>query len=95
MRDQRHLLTLDGPAAFVESKRQQHPLPNEDADQGSIEKDLWPEWLRVLPDLHAFGLSLPMACTTTWMTLLSFSFDIPISSDAAAKTTQNQGSCRK
>ena len=36
----------------MESERQKPSFNKKDAGQHSIEKDLWPEWLRVSPDLH-------------------------------------------
>ena len=37
------------------------------------------------------GLMAYRACSTSWMMLLDFSLDMPISSLTAAKTTQNAG----
>ena len=44
---------------------------------------------------HDFGLNRWMVCRTNSITELSFSLLIPMSSEAAVKTIQNQGSCRK
>ena len=44
---------------------------------------------------HDFGLNRWMVCRTSSITELSLSLLIPMSSEAAVKTIQNQGSCRK